>query len=128
MGLRAAAFARRGTSLLHANGVGLALPLGILFFKLRERPQEDATVGDDNEALRRSEECYCTVVENAKDYAITDTAGRIVDWCAGAAGIFRQHPIAPRQNAAAGKVGRYGSLGNGAGESQRPAPIWQDQG
>jgi len=55
-------------------------------------------VGADNEALRRSEERYRTVVESAKDNAIfsTDTAGRIVDWYAGAAGIFRQHPIAPR--------------------------------
>ncbi|HYI06972.1 MAG TPA: hypothetical protein VD858_18920 [Reyranella sp.] len=55
-------------------------------------------MGADNEALRRSEERYRTVVESAKDYAIfsIDTAGRIVDWYAGAAGIFRQHPIAPR--------------------------------
>ena len=67
---------------MRANGISLAPLLGILFFKLRERPQEDATVGADNEALRRSEERYRTVVESAKDYAIfsIDTAGRIVDW------------------------------------------------
>ena len=71
MGPRAAAFARRDTSLLRANGVSLAPLVGILFFKLRERPQEDATVGADNEALRRSEQRYRTVVESAKDYAIS---------------------------------------------------------
>lgn len=40
--------------IIAANGVSLALLLGILSFKLREHPPEEATVAADNEALRRA--------------------------------------------------------------------------
>lgn len=73
-----------------ANGTSLVLLLAILGFKLRE--SEKAPVGEQaaDAALRRSEERYRTVVENARDYAIftTDLDGRIVDWYSGAAAVF----------------------------------------
>jgi hypothetical protein len=120
---------------LRANGVSLAPLLGILFFKLRERPQEDATLGADNEALRRSEERYRTVVESAKDYAPSASIPRAASLTGphrrlvrSAAAVFRQHPIAPRQKPLLEKPVDMAALGMALEKASGRRRIWQDQG